>query len=218
MEIIWLNHAAFKVKTNSGKVIYLDPYKVNKSEDKADIIICSHDHGDHFDERSIKNLIKENTMVLGPASISSSLNKFNGKGLKYHEPYSINDIKIELVPAYNLKRMRPGTNEPFHPKKNQWAGSILEIEGKKIYHAGDTENIPEIKELKARNIDVAILPCGGTYTMDFEESTDAALAINPKIVLPMHNWDKKLDDYVKIMHKKNPSIKVEVLIGKTLKL
>ena len=216
MKISWLKHAAFKITTEDKKIIYLDPYQVSKSEEKADIIICSHEHGDHFDEKSIQNIWKESTVLLGPKSISSKLMKFNGKGLEFYTTLQIGNIKIQLVPAYNLKRMRPNSNETFHPKSRKWAGSVLEIEGKKIYHAGDSERIPEMKDLASKEIDVAMLPCGGTYTMDFEESTDAAIDINPKIVIPMHNWDMELEEYKKILQSKNSKIKVEILLDKEL--
>ncbi len=216
MKISWLKHAAFKIETEDKMIIYLDPYQISKSEEKADIIICSHEHGDHFDEKSIRNLWKESTVLLGPKSISPKLQIFNGKGLEFYNTIQIGKIKIELVPAYNIKRMRPKTNETFHPKSRNWAGSVLEIEGKKIYHAGDSERIPEMKELASKGIDVAMLPCGGTYTMDIEESTDAAVDINPKIVIPMHNWDVELEEYKKILHLKNSNIKVEILLNKEL--
>ena len=217
MEIFWLKHAAFKIKTESGTIIYLDPFKVPKGEEKADIIISSHDHGDHFDEESINNILKDSTLVLGPISISEVLDKYKGKGLKLYEPFKVDDIQIEFIPAYNIKRKRE-SGEPFHPKERIWAGTILEIEGKKIYHAGDTERIPEMKELASRNIDVAMLPCGGMYTMDFEESTDVAVDIKAKIVIPMHNWDKKMQEYKNILAKKDSQIKVETLKNKSLKL
>jgi len=217
LEIFWLKHAAFKIKTESVTIIYLDPFKVPKGEEKADIIISSHDHGDHFDEESINNILKDSTLVLGPISISEVLDKYNGKGLKLYEPFKVDDIQIEFIPAYNIKRKRE-SGEPFHPKERNWAGTILEIEGKKIYHAGDTERIPEMKELASRNIDVAMLPCGGMYTMDFEESTDVAIDIKAKIVIPMHNWDKKMQEYKNILAKKDSQIKVETLKNKSLKL
>ena len=217
LEIFWLKHAAFKIKTESGTIIYLDPFKIPKGEEKADIIISSHDHGDHFDEESINNILKDSTLVLGPISISEVLDKYKGKGLKLYEPFKIDDILIEFIPAYNIKRKRE-SGEPFHPKERNWAGTILEIEGKKIYHAGDTERIPEMKELASRNIDVAMLPCGGMYTMDFEESTDVAVDIKAKIVIPMHNWDKKMQEYKNILAKKDSQIKVETLKNKSLKL
>ncbi len=178
MEIFWMNHACFKIKTESGKVIYTDPYQLPRDAEKADIIFSSHSHGDHFSRGDIKKLMKDSTILIGPESIANNLAKFNGKGLKFHEIFEVDDIKIELVPSYTIKK-------PTHPQSNQWAGIIIETEGKRIYHAGDTERIPEMKELK--NITVAMLPCGGTYTMDFEESCTAALDIKPEIVVPMHN-------------------------------
>ncbi|MFX0072183.1 MAG: MBL fold metallo-hydrolase, partial [Candidatus Hermodarchaeota archaeon] len=120
-----------------------------------------------------------------------------------------NGIKIQLVPAYTI-------NKSTHPKSNEWAGTIIEIEGKRIYHAGDTERIPEMKEFE--NITVAMLPCGGRFTMDFEESCAAALDINPEIVVPMHNWNKNLDEYKTLFTEKNAEIRVEILENKTLKI
>ena len=217
MKISWLKHAAFKIETEDKKIIYIDPYQLSKEEEKADIIICSHEHGDHFDEDSISKIRKKSTVLLGPKSISSKLEKFDGKGLSLYEPYEIENVTIELYPAYNIKRMR-SKNQPFHPKERNWAGILLEADGRKIYHAGDSERIPEMKKLALKKIDVAMLPCGGTYTMDFEESTDAAVDINPKIVIPMHNWDVELDEYEKILHKKNSNISVEILTNKDLNI
>ena len=217
MIISWLKHAAFKIETQDNMIIYIDPYQLSKDEEKADIIICSHEHGDHFDEDSIRKIRKDSTILLGPESISSKLSKFNGKGLKLSEPFKIENVIIELYPAYNIKRMRK-KNEPFHPKERKWAGVLIEAEGKKVYHAGDTERIPEMKDLTSKEIDVAMLPCGGTYTMDFEESAEAAADINPKIVIPMHNWNANLEEYEGVIHKKNPNITVEILTNKELSI
>jgi L-ascorbate metabolism protein UlaG (beta-lactamase superfamily) len=216
VEITWLKHSAFKIKTESGKNIYLDPYQLPDDLEKADIIITSHEHGDHFSKSDIKKIWKDDTILIGPKSIEEKLKEFNGKGLELYKSYEVQGIKIELVPAYNIKRMRPGTNETFHPQKNKWAGSIIEVDGQVIYHAGDTERIPEMNDLKNRNIDVAMLPCGGTYTMDFDESSNVAVDIKPKIVIPMHNWEEDVNKYVKILADKDPDIKVEVLENKTL--
>jgi len=209
MEITWLSHAAFKIKTESGKIIYLDPYKIAKDAEKADIIISSHSHGDHFSRRDIKKLMKDTTIVLGPESLSYNLEQIDGKALKIGESINIEDIKIELVPAYTIKK-------ETHPKSSGGAGIIIGIEGKRVYHAGDTERIPEMKDLK--NITVALLPCGGNFTMDFDESTDCALDFNPEIVVPMHNWNKDLSQFSDLMKKKVPNIKVEILENKTLKI
>ncbi len=96
-------------------------------------------------------------------------------------------------------------------------GNIVETEGKRIYHAGDTERIPEMKHLH-KNINLAFLPCGGTYTMDFEEASDAAIDIKPEILVPMHNWGKNLEEFKKLMNKKDPDIQVEIIEDTPLKL
>ena len=204
MEITWLGHAAFKIKTPSGRIIYLDPYQIKKGEEKADIIVSTHSHSDHFDSSSIRKLITDDTIVIGPESIVSSLQKFNGTPLKLGQSFDYKDLSIELVPAYNIKK-------PNHPKRNEWAGIIVTTEGKSVYHAGDTERIPEMKDLASRNITVALMPCGGTYTMDFDEATDSVVDVKPEIAIPMHNWGKDLTEFKKLLEKKDPSIKVDIL-------
>ncbi|MBD3210973.1 MAG: MBL fold metallo-hydrolase [Candidatus Lokiarchaeota archaeon] len=210
MEIEWITHACFKIKTDNGKVIYLDPYKISPGEDKADIIVSSHSHHDHLDDSAIENVLKEDTNVLGPESISSKLKKYKGKGMKIGEVRDFNGISIQLVPAYTI-------GKSTHPKSNEWAGIIVIAEGKRIYHAGDTERIPEMKHLH-KDITVALLPCGGTYTMDFQEAIEATIDIEPEIVVPMHNWDKKLEDFEALLKQKAPDIQVEILKNKTLKI
>ena len=210
MQIIWLNHAAFKIKTNSGALIYLDPYQIEE-DDKADVIIISHIHGDHFSKSDIKKIWKDDTILIGPKSIEKTLEKFNGKALNIGEKFSYKDLEIELFPAYTIKKST-------HPKSNEWSGTIIKSEGKIVYHAGDTERIPEMKDLSNRNITVALLPCGGTYTMDFEEATDAAIDIKPQILVPMHTWGADLNKFKKIMNDKDPSIRVEILENKSLEI
>ena len=211
MEIIWLGHACFKIKMFSGRVIYLDPYNINNGEEKADIIVTSHTHGDHFSKSDIKKIWQENTVLLGPTSITNSLKKFGGQGLEIGEEFAYKDLSIELFPAYTIEKST-------HPKSNNWTGTIIESAGKSVYHAGDTERIPEMKDLKNRNITVALLPCGGTYTMDFEEASNVAVDIQPEIVVPMHNWEKDLNIFREIMAKKDSNIRVEILTNKSLKI
>ena len=95
MQIIWLNHAAFKIKTNSGALIYLDPYQIEE-DDKADVIIISHTHGDHFSKSDIKKIWKDDTILIGPKSIEEKLKEFNGKGLDLNKSYELQGIKFEL--------------------------------------------------------------------------------------------------------------------------
>lgn len=211
MEIFWLGHAAFKIAMFSGRLIYLDPYNIKEGEEKADIIVSSHTHGDHFSATDIKKLWEDDTILIGPISIASSLADFNGKPLKIGEEFAYKDFSLELFPAYTIKKST-------HPKSNGWVGTIIESAGRSVYHAGDTERIPEMKDLAKRNITVALLPCGGTYTMDMEEATDAAMDIQPEIVVPMHSWGADLNKFKEIMNNKDPNIKVEILENKSLKI
>ncbi|TXT65810.1 MAG: hypothetical protein BAJALOKI1v1_380018 [Promethearchaeota archaeon] len=211
MKISWISHACFKIETSKGVIIYTDPYKISSEQDKADLIIVSHSHFDHMERKSIKAVQKEDTKIVGPNSIFKDLEKYNGEGLELGKRYTFFGVTIKLVPAYTVQKST-------HPQANQWAGYIIKADNKKVYHAGDTELIPEMKELQSENIDVALLPCGGTYTMDFQESISAALDIKPKIVIPMHNWDKDLTEFKTMLNQKDASIAVEILTDKTLEL
>jgi len=211
MEISWISHACFKIITENGKILYMDPYKIPKDEQKADIVIISHSHYDHMDHKSINNIMKEETIILGPFSISKELKRYSGKGLEFGKEYEFDDIKIKPVRAYTIKKKT-------HPKENNWMGYIITSDGIKIYHAGDTELIPEMKDLQSEKIKVALLPCGGNYTMDFQEAASAALDINPKIVVPMHNWDKDLNEFKELLNQRSSSIKVKILKDKNLKI
>jgi L-ascorbate metabolism protein UlaG (beta-lactamase superfamily) len=178
----WLGHASFEIKAD-GKTVYIDPYE-GEYKDKADLILVSHGHEDHCDASKIKKIRKEDTLVIAPADCAS---KIGGKvkSLKPGEKALFVDITVEAVEAYNYKRFRsPG--KPFHPK-GFGVGYLLMIGGKTIYHAGDTDLIPEMSNLK--NVYLALLPSGGTYTMDNPEAAEAALAIKPQFVIPIHRWN-----------------------------
>lgn len=171
--IKWLGHAGFKIK--GEKTIYIDPFKINENE-PADIIIVTHEHFDHLSPEDINKIKTDNTKIVTTADCTEKLNG-NVNAICAGESISIDGIKIEAVPAYN-------TNKQFHPKPKGWIGVIVTANGKRIYHAGDTDNIPEMSNLK--NIDVALLPVSGTYVMTAEEAADAANKIMPKIAVPMH--------------------------------
>lgn len=203
-DIEWLGHASFKIKTN-GKVIYIDPYEADG--EKADVILVTHEHYDHCSIKDITELSKEGTsIVVTPDCLSkvSNIEKTNIVSVEPNRGYEIDNLKIETVPAYNH-------NKQFHPKENCWVGYVININGKRIYHAGDTDFTSEMKELK--NIDIALLPIGGTYTMDAKEAAEAANAIKPKTVIPMHyNKIKGTEANPEELKKNiNSAIKVEVL-------
>ena len=200
----WLGHASFQIKADE-KNIYIDPYK-GKYVDSADIILITHPHFDHCDLSKIKKIQKNNTIIIAPKACSS---KIEGK-LKTLEPgqkFVLEDINVEAVEAYNIKRFRsPG--EPFHPK-GLGVGYLITIKDKIIYHAGDTDFIPEMKQIK--NVNVALLPSGDTYTMDNEEATEAALTISPEIVIPMHRWNSNTELFKKKIESES---KIKVVIIK----
>jgi len=178
----WLGHASFQIKAE-GKNIYIDPYEGEYTE-KADLVLVTHSHFDHCDASKIEKVMKENTVIICPPECVSRLSG-NVKAIKPSEKIEVNDVIVEAVHAYNYKRFRSPGN-PFHPK-GFGNGYIITVGGKRIYHAGDTDFIPEMKDLK--NISLALLPSGGTYTMDNSEAAEAALAIKPEAVIPMHRWD-----------------------------
>ena len=183
VSIKWLAHAGFQI-TTKGRIIYVDLEEHCKATEKADLILATHSHTDHCDPVKIKEIRKEDTVIIAP---EDCVPKIGGsvKTLRPGEETTIDDINVRAVEAYNYKRFRsPGT--PFHPK-GLGVGYLITAEGKTIYHAGDTDFIPEMQQLG--RVDVALLPSGGTYTMDNAEAAEAALAINPEVVIAMHRWD-----------------------------
>ncbi len=177
--IHWFGQAAIKINAED-KVIYIDPYRIKK-KDKADIILVTHEHQDHFSKADISKIVYDKTILVAPETCKNSVKGvIPGKVvlLKSGMSHEVDDIKIEAVPAYNIKK----TN--FHPKSNVWLGYILTVNGVRIYHAGDTERIPEMKNF---NCDIALLPLGQTYTMNsVKEAAEAALDVKAKIAIPMH--------------------------------
>lgn len=174
-KIHWFGQSGVKIETGD-KIIYIDPLIAEKTED-ADIILITHPHSDHFDLRSIEKVAKKETVFIATQDCEERIkSKFNAQviTLKPGMSKDINGILIEAVPAYNTP----------HPKINNWVGYILTIDGVRIYHAGDTERIPEMKEFTC---DIAMLPLGQTYTMkSVEEAAEAAQDVKAKIAIPIH--------------------------------
>ncbi len=171
-DIHWLGHDTFKIV--GEKTIYTDPFRIKK-KDTADIIMITHEHFDHCSPEDVKKLQGSNTVIVATADC---VKKLSGKIkiVKPNDRLNIGGIDIEAVPSYN-------TNKSFHPRANGWVGYIFTVKGQKIYIAGDTDYIPEMKDFK---VDIALLPVSGTYVMTADEAIKAALAIKPKIVIPMH--------------------------------
>jgi L-ascorbate metabolism protein UlaG (beta-lactamase superfamily) len=169
----WLGHDGFRLTV--GKTIYLDPYRLEAGGPVADIILLTHAHGDHCSLEDITKIRGPRTVIVGPAD---ALAKLTGttRAIKVGEKLTLGKISITAVPAYNI-------GKAYHPKENGWMGYVITVGGVRIYHAGDTDLIPEMTGLKA---DIALLPVSGKYTMTAEEAAQAALRIRPRYVIPMH--------------------------------
>ncbi len=205
MKIHWIGHACFKVTTAAKQVIYFDPFEITEKSNDATIILCSHDHHDHADVDSIENIFNPKATLICPKICINKLKKYDTRGINPWEQQDVSGITIKAVPAYN-----PAKN--FHPREKKWVGFLVSVEGKVLYHAGDTDFIEEFKQLPP--IDVAFLPVGGTYTMDFPEAAKAVAVIKPKIAVPMHQWDTNLEEFAQII----PRARVEILKEKDLEL
>lgn len=197
------------IKINEGKVIYFDPFKINKQYNDADIIFITHDHYDHYSEEDIDKVIKPDTIIVIPEGMQVKLLK---KGVKNSniitvEPektYVVEGLKFETIPAYNV-------NKAFHPKDNGWVGYILEIDGIRYYIAGDTDITEENKRVKC---DIAFVPVGGTYTMDFKEAAELVNEIKPKVAVPIHYGSivGTSEDAINFQKLLNPEIKCKIKI------
>lgn len=196
MIIKWLGHASFLIKV-SGKNFYIDPYAGEYLE-KADVILITHSHRDHCDLDKIEAARRADTLIVTSRDCARGL---TGEVvvLSPGDKKEIYGVEVEAVEAYNYKRFRsPGV--PFHPKGTQ-IGFIISAEGKRVYHAGDTDFLPSMKEIK--DIDLALLPVMGRATMDLEEAVEAAVAIHPKIAIPMHRRGASAEEFKKKVEAKS---------------
>jgi L-ascorbate metabolism protein UlaG (beta-lactamase superfamily) len=202
-----LGHASVRVENKV--IIYVDPYVLDKNPKKADIILITHEHFDHCAPDKVSEIQKEDTVIV---TTPASSQKLSGdiRVVKPGDTLNIKGVYIEVVPAYNIDKFRtPGV--PFHPQEDEKLGFIFTINEKRIYHAGDTDKIPEMEGMR---VDIAMLPIGGTYTMDEKEAAEAAKIIKPKVVIPIHyNYISNTDadpEKFKILLE-GTEIKVEIL-------
>jgi L-ascorbate metabolism protein UlaG (beta-lactamase superfamily) len=173
----WFGHASFKI-CNEGRVIYIDPWKLKDAPNDAAIILVSHSHYDHYSPDDLKKVWSANTKLFAPADVTAKEGK--GEILLPGQTIEAAGVKITGIPAYNPAKQ-------FHPKSNNWLGFVIEIGSVRIYYAGDTDLIDEMKSLK--NIDVALLPIGGKFTMNIDEAAQAVKIIKPKEAIPSHFGD-----------------------------
>ena len=193
-----LYHSSIKIEDN--KIIYIDPFKIDKDYNDADIVFITHDHFDHYSEEDIDKVINENTTIIIPEEL---LTKILRKGInknavitvESNKEYMVQGIKFETIPAYN-------TNKTFHPKENDWVGYIITLDGIRYYIAGDTDITEENRKVKC---DVAFVPVGGTYTMNYSEAAELVNIIKPKIAVPIHygsivGTKQDATNFIKLLH------------------
>lgn len=175
--LFWIGHASFYVKTDRG-TLFIDPYAIPDGfAEKADIVLVTHAHFDHCSPADIGKVAKPGArIVAAPQCLEGD------RSVERSRPgsrLSFGKVSIEAVPAYNVRPERL----QYHPRANDWVGYRVTIDGETLYHAGDTDKIDEMEGLDA---DVALIPMGGTYTMDVDEAIDAASALRATTVVPIH--------------------------------
>ena len=185
IELKWLGHAGFLIK--NSKTIYIDPYNLKEKSEPADIILITHSHYDHCSYPDLGKIIKEGTRIIASPDCQSTITKFTVplkiELMEPNQELDIGEIKIYALPSYNL-------DKHFHPKDECWMGYIIKISDTIIYHAGDSDMIPEMQKLTGYKQPgkefIALLPVGGRFTMSAEEAANAAALIKPTLAIPMH--------------------------------
>jgi L-ascorbate metabolism protein UlaG (beta-lactamase superfamily) len=177
--IHWIGHASFRIEDGKSQ-IYIDPWKLPAGAPKAAVVLITHGHSDHFSPEDIARIGQPTTVFVAPADVAARL---KGKTVVTAIPghrYTAGGVPVEAVAAYNR-------DKAFHPRSNNWLGYVVTLSnGLRVYHSGDSDAIPEMQSLK---VDVALMPCGGTYTMTAAEMAAAANAFKPKVLIPMHWGD-----------------------------
>ena len=185
IDIKWLGNAGFLIR--GSRVIYIDPYNVKDGLEKADIIFLTHSHQDHCSVGDIHKLIEPGTKIIMTADCQSKIMRFDVPiQVEIVEPgdeFEIGGLRVFCMPAYNV-------DKSFHSKQEHWIGYLIKFGGVSVYHAGDTDFIPEMQKLTGHkqegNKFVALLPVGGRFTMTAEEASEAARLIKPDLAIPMH--------------------------------
>jgi len=192
------------IKISEGKTIYIDPFKIEKEMHDADIIFITHDHYDHYSPEDVEKVASNSTIIVAPKTVKALSKMRNVILVEPNNKYEVEGIKFETIPAYNV-------NKAFHPQENEWVGYVIEMKGTRYYIAGDTDITTENKQVKC---DIALIPVGATYTMNFKEAAELANTIQPKIAIPTHYGSivGEKEDGEKFKEFLSPDIECKILI------
>lgn len=175
-------HSSIRLESKQGTVVYVDPYSFETEPNDADLILVTHSHFDHFSPEDIARVRKSQTAFVLPATCMGEFIKagFADENVAFLAPHEhampVPGIEVEAVPAYNV-------GKHFHPKDNAWLGYVVDVDGTRVYIAGDTDDLPENREIEC---DIALVPAGGTYTMDARQAAAFVNALKPTIAIPEH--------------------------------
>ena len=209
-KISLIAQSAIRIINYDGKNIYFDPFKLErKYKNDADYIFITHSHYDHFSEEDIIDIKKQNTKIVIPnelyeKTIALGFDEANILLVEPNNDYEIDEIKFQTIPAYNI-------NKNFHKREYNWVGYIVLIDGKKMYIAGDTDCIDEAKNI---DVDIAFVPVGGTYTMNYLEAVKLVKEMKPKLAIPIHYKTivGSLEDAIKFKELLKDEVEVEILM------
>ena len=178
-KIDWLGHDSFRL--TGSQTVYIDPWKLRGDPPPADIILVTHEHSDHLSKNDIAKLSTPTTVIVGPAAVTSQI-KGDTVTVAPGDTITVQGVVVGAVPAYNISKFRsPGV--PYHDVADGKVGYVVEMDGRRIYHAGDTDAIPEMAQIEA---DVALIPVSGTFVMTAEEAAEACRTLRAKVAVPMH--------------------------------
>lgn len=206
-DIKWLGQSGFAINAG-GTSIVVDPFKIPDIGIRADILMITHPHFDHFSKDDIAKVVKKGTRIICSKGCDGIEAFGTPTVVTPGFASEVKGVKISAVPAYNVNSSRL----QYHPRANEWVGYVIEHAGKRIYHAGDTDFIEEMKSLNG--LSLALLPVGGTYTMDVDEGISAAMAIDAELVAPMHYRMLLGEDMSRALEKKFSGALANALILK----
>jgi predicted Zn-dependent hydrolases of the beta-lactamase fold len=198
------------IRLNRKKKIYFDPYKIKQEYHAADFVFCTHEHYDHFSPQDIKKVITDKTIIVTvPKTKKEALTLQPDETriitVKPNEDYKIAGLEFITLPAYNINKL-------FHPKQKEWVGYMVRVDGIRYYIAGDTDFIPELESIQC---DVAFVPVGGMYTMNYKQAAELINTIKPKVAIPTHYGTvigDKIDaeEFQKLV---SPEIETEIIMN-----